>query len=78
MSNLSWIDKLTAPTKSTLETMRMASVLKCNEAIELVRELRDAPILPEEQPEQIQRIINSLAQLKAGLLIGGTDGRENI
>ena len=69
MSNLSWLDKLTTPTKSTLECIRMASILKCNDVIELVRELRDAPLLPEEHPEQIQKIMTALSQLKADLMV---------
>ena len=71
---MEWLDKLTTPTKSTLECIRMASILKCNDAIELVRELRDAPLLPEDHPDQIQKIMNTLAQLKAGLLLGGYNG----
>jgi hypothetical protein len=71
---MTFLDKLTEPTKSTLDCIRMASILRVNDVIELVRELRDAPILPEEQPEQIQKIMTALSQLKAGLLLGGDNG----
>lgn len=75
MSNLSWLERITLePSKATLDTMRMATILRCNDVIELVRELRDSSVLPEEQPEYLQKILTALSQLKAGLLIGGSDG----
>ena len=46
------------------ETIRLT-----NEAIELVRELRDTTILPEEMPDHIQNILTILSFLKANLLV---------
>ena len=73
---MTFLDRLTEPSKSTLNTMRMSAILKCNDVIELVRELRDAPLLPEEQPEQIQKIMTALSQLKAGLMMGGMNDSD--
>lgn len=66
---MNWLDKLTEPTESTKALARNSVRVHLNEAIELVREIRDTSVLPEDMPEQLQKILTALSIVKADLLI---------
>lgn len=68
-----WLERLTGPTLASMDAMRILALYKANDAIDLVRELRDKTVLPEEQPEQLQKILTALNQLKSCLLINKGD-----
>lgn len=67
---MEWLEKFAEPTKLGKQLAEASALANVNEAISLVRELRDTTILPEELPEQIQKILTALSIVKADLLVG--------